>query len=928
MSAFLSYSQQMRQGVREQYPSFKNTDISTVLAQMWREVSDETKRPFLDQEQIDRIKYHEQTSKWKEEEAERSVSQHSQSQFSAQSQNSNSRGIGNSLNSPADSVTNSNYVHQPSSRYGNASQINNDPYDEGNGNYYKYNQVESSSSSSASSLHQKRKISFVSNHGAGEVGRHHAATASSQQIPPPSRWLVDYQDAHDGSNSDPSSNTNNHPSDSSFSKWGSNGGTSNDKSKMSSSDQALLRSLAMRNISNGKNHEGSHNTNSQHNQNDKSKLNPLMSTWNRVKVKETKNKHAHSHTVNHQNHSSSTHPSTSSSGSSKGLSRGVTTSESSSSSSRVNTSVTGGHTSVSSFSNNPNPLNYNHKHASDPTYATYRGHSGKPQQLKAKTALNTRTNSTSSNTQLKSQQIRVSKDNSRDKNNQSSKVSGTSSGHTSSNGTKKSSASSGVNSHKTSSLSNSFYNPSQSVRMMQDPLLVSSPNISNPSNAANGKNSGTLKNNVYNQRPFANVNQNSRTSHQKDVALYYENAMWGSGESYHPHPPSSHTQEHNHSITPSVNTTQVTSTKQHQLQQLDDQVVSSSFTTLFNASKEDKKLLNSKPHAIFRELSAESTTSNSDMISTSSKLFDQAVAADLFNALQSASSHPSTGICSGDNSGSGSSENSDNSDNDNNNNRKNGSGCGSKAGSDQSRKPSPLDVWPFNIGFDSRSNSASRSVSNSGGGSHPGSESDPDFENGGTESDGSYDNEGGGGKRATSGINNPHVASNSSSTLNVGVTKHPSGGFLHQQKAVTQAAVHRRPPKSKPSATTFESMTNQRPMPTLPMPDSQQQRNQQEQHSNSYYLPIQISAATAMTMPSTSQQQQQQLPQGQRQQHNQPHNSFANQCLPTLQTAHPLSSSPLFQFPAMPAPAANINCGNNPSAVLTTEFNPLLYSGF
>jgi hypothetical protein len=67
MSAFLSFSQQMRPEVRAQYPELKNTDISGVLANLWRTCLDEVKKPHIDRERIEREKYHEDMGKWKVE---------------------------------------------------------------------------------------------------------------------------------------------------------------------------------------------------------------------------------------------------------------------------------------------------------------------------------------------------------------------------------------------------------------------------------------------------------------------------------------------------------------------------------------------------------------------------------------------------------------------------------------------------------------------------------------------------------------------------------------------------------------------------------------------------------------------------------------------------------------------------------------------
>ena len=71
MSAFLSFSQMMRPEVRLKYPHLKNMELSSLLAQMWREASEEVKRPHAERESKEREKYHEEMAKWKEDEAVR-----------------------------------------------------------------------------------------------------------------------------------------------------------------------------------------------------------------------------------------------------------------------------------------------------------------------------------------------------------------------------------------------------------------------------------------------------------------------------------------------------------------------------------------------------------------------------------------------------------------------------------------------------------------------------------------------------------------------------------------------------------------------------------------------------------------------------------------------------------------------------------------
>ena len=68
MSAFLSYNKHVRQSVCLKYPTVNSADITRIIAQMWHNESDDIKRPYLEQEQIDRMRYHEKMLKWKEDE--------------------------------------------------------------------------------------------------------------------------------------------------------------------------------------------------------------------------------------------------------------------------------------------------------------------------------------------------------------------------------------------------------------------------------------------------------------------------------------------------------------------------------------------------------------------------------------------------------------------------------------------------------------------------------------------------------------------------------------------------------------------------------------------------------------------------------------------------------------------------------------------
>jgi high mobility group protein B2 len=67
MSAFLHFSQSRRQEIKDKHPNIKNTEISRVLGEIWRNSSDEEKRPFIEQEKVEREKYKKAMAVWKDE---------------------------------------------------------------------------------------------------------------------------------------------------------------------------------------------------------------------------------------------------------------------------------------------------------------------------------------------------------------------------------------------------------------------------------------------------------------------------------------------------------------------------------------------------------------------------------------------------------------------------------------------------------------------------------------------------------------------------------------------------------------------------------------------------------------------------------------------------------------------------------------------
>lgn len=58
-----------RKELKERNPQLKNTEISRILGQLWRKTADDEKRPFIEQEEVEREKYKERMSLWREKKA-------------------------------------------------------------------------------------------------------------------------------------------------------------------------------------------------------------------------------------------------------------------------------------------------------------------------------------------------------------------------------------------------------------------------------------------------------------------------------------------------------------------------------------------------------------------------------------------------------------------------------------------------------------------------------------------------------------------------------------------------------------------------------------------------------------------------------------------------------------------------------------------
>jgi len=75
MSSFLYYAQKMRPLVKEQNPDKRNTDISKVLGEMWKNCSEEERNVYIQREAEERERYKLAISAWDEKQAEKVADQ-------------------------------------------------------------------------------------------------------------------------------------------------------------------------------------------------------------------------------------------------------------------------------------------------------------------------------------------------------------------------------------------------------------------------------------------------------------------------------------------------------------------------------------------------------------------------------------------------------------------------------------------------------------------------------------------------------------------------------------------------------------------------------------------------------------------------------------------------------------------------------------
>eukprot|EP00551_Chaetoceros_affinis_P020182 CAMPEP_0203717114 /NCGR_PEP_ID=MMETSP0092-20131115/1697_1 /ASSEMBLY_ACC=CAM_ASM_001090 /TAXON_ID=426623 /ORGANISM="Chaetoceros affinis, Strain CCMP159" /LENGTH=437 /DNA_ID=CAMNT_0050595877 /DNA_START=52 /DNA_END=1365 /DNA_ORIENTATION=- len=71
MSSFLFFSKERRKAIKDKHPNMKNTEISSILGEQWRNATEEERRPHIEMEQRERLKYRVALEKFNREEEAR-----------------------------------------------------------------------------------------------------------------------------------------------------------------------------------------------------------------------------------------------------------------------------------------------------------------------------------------------------------------------------------------------------------------------------------------------------------------------------------------------------------------------------------------------------------------------------------------------------------------------------------------------------------------------------------------------------------------------------------------------------------------------------------------------------------------------------------------------------------------------------------------
>lgn len=84
MSAFLYFSQDKRRQIKDENPTIRNTEVSRILGELWRNASDEEKNPHIEREKAQREIYKVAIAEWRKEYEKKAEEQRKQAAEQAQ----------------------------------------------------------------------------------------------------------------------------------------------------------------------------------------------------------------------------------------------------------------------------------------------------------------------------------------------------------------------------------------------------------------------------------------------------------------------------------------------------------------------------------------------------------------------------------------------------------------------------------------------------------------------------------------------------------------------------------------------------------------------------------------------------------------------------------------------------------------------------
>ncbi|KAL7579085.1 hypothetical protein ACA910_019120 [Epithemia clementina (nom. ined.)] len=102
MSAFLYFSQGKRTLLKKQHPDMKNTEVSRLLGEMWRNAPDSEKRPHIEKEKEEREKYKIAIAEWrKDAEARQEAQKQAAAEWTAAEQQATTSAAASSMEQAA-----------------------------------------------------------------------------------------------------------------------------------------------------------------------------------------------------------------------------------------------------------------------------------------------------------------------------------------------------------------------------------------------------------------------------------------------------------------------------------------------------------------------------------------------------------------------------------------------------------------------------------------------------------------------------------------------------------------------------------------------------------------------------------------------------------------------------------------------------------